>query len=86
MILATISAITTMALQRHHILMCLLALEGMILMLLAFIISVSSMELFLSLVILTMGACEASLGLACLVLMTRSFGNDMIASLTSSKC
>nr|YP_010274809.1 NADH dehydrogenase subunit 4L [Chrysopetalum debile]UJV31486.1 NADH dehydrogenase subunit 4L [Chrysopetalum debile] len=81
------SAIITAVLQRQHLLMTLLAFEGMILGLMSLYIFMSpSSDMFMSMVLLTMGACEASLGLACLVNMTRSYGNDHVSSLTLSKC
>nr|ALS46302.1 NADH dehydrogenase subunit 4L [Glycinde armigera] len=73
--------------QRHHLLMSLLAFEGVILTLvLLSITSLSSNELFITFVLLTFAACEASLGLACLISMTRSYGNDHFNSLSINKC
>nr|YP_009136892.1 NADH dehydrogenase subunit 4L [Goniada japonica]AKE32089.1 NADH dehydrogenase subunit 4L [Goniada japonica] len=83
----TMSSIILLIIQRQHLLMSLLALEGIILTLTLMIIMISSPnELFLSFVLLTMAACEASLGLACLVAMTRSYGNDHFMSLSINKC
>nr|QVX31166.1 NADH dehydrogenase subunit 4L [Drieschia cf. elegans BG-2021] len=88
--LCVVMTLTTMVIQRTHILMTLLALEAMILnlMLLALTVNSSSSfsDLFLAMIILTFGACEAALGLACLVKMTRSFGNDSISSSSLSSC
>nr|AVW86224.1 NADH dehydrogenase subunit 4L [Euthalenessa festiva] len=88
--LAPLVAILTMIIQRSHILMSLLALEAMILSLaLASILlssSVNPMEMFLALILLTFGACEASLGLACIVALARATGNDQISSSSLSKC
>nr|AVW86172.1 NADH dehydrogenase subunit 4L [Laetmonice producta] len=76
--------------QRNHMLMALLSLEAIILTFImssiSLISSLNNNEPFLILILLTFAACEASLGLACLVLMTRSFGNDMINSLSINKC
>nr|AVW86211.1 NADH dehydrogenase subunit 4L [Pisione sp. YZ-2018] len=83
-------AIVSMISQRSHILMALLSLEAMILgitySVLMFSATLNSSEMFISLIILTFGACEASLGLACLVSMARTFGNDKIASSSLSWC
>nr|ALQ78836.1 NADH dehydrogenase subunit 4L [Glycera tesselata] len=87
MFLTTLFSVITMATQRRHILMALLALESVMLTItITFIILQSSNELFISFVLLTMAACEASLGLACLVIITRSFGNDLFKSVSMNKC
>nr|ALQ78862.1 NADH dehydrogenase subunit 4L [Glycera cf. tridactyla FS20] len=80
-------AITTMITQRRHLLMALLALEAVMLTLTLIIVLLNSTnELFISFIILTLAACEASLGLACLVVVTRSLGNDLFKTLSSNKC
>nr|QVX31192.1 NADH dehydrogenase subunit 4L [Pelagomacellicephala iliffei] len=88
--LCIITSLTTMVLQRTHLLMTLLALETMILNLLALIMfnlnTSSSNNLLSIMVLLTFGACEAALGLACLVNMTRNFGNEQIASPSLYMC
>ena len=66
--------------------MALIALEGVILTLTLLIIVQTPQELFFALITLTFGACEASLGLACLVAITRSHGNDLFNTIISSKC
>ena len=82
-----ISAIITVILQRKHLLIALLAFEGIILGLIALYIFTSPpSDIFISIILLTMGACEASLGLACLVNITRSYGNDHLNSICLSKC
>ena len=82
-----ISAIITVILQRKHLLITLLAFEGIILGLMALYIFISpASDLFISIILLTMGACEASLGLACLVNITRSYGNDHLSAISLSKC
>lgn len=75
--------------QRTHLLTALLAIEASILIL-ATIIPISQIIAALPnatilVVILTLAACEARLGLALLVLMVRSYGNDLIRSLSTSK-
>nr|YP_010414440.1 NADH dehydrogenase subunit 4L [Branchipolynoe onnuriensis]URS74527.1 NADH dehydrogenase subunit 4L [Branchipolynoe onnuriensis] len=85
-----IMAITTMIIQRTHLLMTLLALEAMILNLMILIMTLSNMtsnmNLFLAMILLTFGTCEAALGLACLVKMSRTFGNDYISSSSLNSC
>nr|ACB28512.1 NADH dehydrogenase subunit 4L [Nephtys sp. 'San Juan Island' YV-2008] len=86
---AVFMALLTLSIQRQHLLMGLLALEAMILtltlMLTAFIMLDSPSELILALVVLTFGACEASLGLACLVSLSRALGNDLCKNMTMTK-
>nr|ALQ78810.1 NADH dehydrogenase subunit 4L [Glycera capitata] len=87
MFLTTLSCLVTMITQRRHLLMALLALESVMLTLALVIIMFSSTnELFMSFILLTIAACEASLGLACLVITTRSYGNDHLKSLSLNKC
>nr|ABW82633.1 NADH dehydrogenase subunit 4L [Pista cristata] len=80
----------TFSIQRKHLLMSLLSLEAMILTLT--MLTVCSLGLapqfntYLFIVLLTFGACEASLGLSLLVAMTRYFGNDYTNLLTMNKC
>nr|YP_009974936.1 NADH dehydrogenase subunit 4L [Perinereis cultrifera]QNJ33910.1 NADH dehydrogenase subunit 4L [Perinereis cultrifera] len=79
--------LTCVVLQRHHLLMVLLALEAMILSLMFMIIVLTNATWLLFIVIiLTFGACEASLGLACMTAMSRSYGNDHLYSLSLNKC
>lgn len=84
--IATLAAITTLILQRRHILMALLALEGVILTLIITAILIYPGEIYSALIILTFGACEASLGLACLVAITRVYGTDLFSTLHAQKC
>nr|YP_009747389.1 NADH dehydrogenase subunit 4L [Aphrodita australis]QII43120.1 NADH dehydrogenase subunit 4L [Aphrodita australis] len=87
---ATISSLICLVIQRQHLLMALLALETMILTLtittMMIYLTSNPMEPFMMMILLTFGACEASLGLACLISMTRSYGNDLINSLSINKC
>jgi len=51
------------------------------------IIHITNMPLStIRIILLTFGACEASLGLRIIVLMSRSYGSDMIKSLRINKC
>jgi len=67
--------------------MALLALEAMILsLILIIIILINTTWLMFVIAILTFGACEASLGLACITAISRSYGNDHINALSLNKC
>nr|YP_010944244.1 NADH dehydrogenase subunit 4L [Nectoneanthes uchiwa]YP_010944257.1 NADH dehydrogenase subunit 4L [Nectoneanthes multignatha]WLW41610.1 NADH dehydrogenase subunit 4L [Nectoneanthes uchiwa]WLW41623.1 NADH dehydrogenase subunit 4L [Nectoneanthes multignatha] len=80
-------SLTCVIMQRNHLLMALLALEAMILgLIIMIIIMTNSSWLMFIITILTFGACEASLGLACMTAMSRSYGNDHINSLNINKC
>nr|AXJ93311.1 NADH dehydrogenase subunit 4L [Nereis sp.] len=82
-----IIALICAMIQRQHLLMILLALEAMVLGIVLMIISLlNSTWLMLIIMILTFGACEASLGLACMTAMSRSYGNDHLNSMLSNKC
>ena len=85
--LIVISSLANFIKQRRHLLISLIALEGVILTLsLIFIIQRSEIELFILFVLFTFGACEARLGLACLVYIIRSFGRDDFSILNRIKC
>ena len=82
-----LTAIITAILQRKHLLIVLLAFEGIILgIITTYIYRLPSIRSFLCIVFLTIGACEARLGLACLVNISRSYGNDHLSSITIRKC
>lgn len=73
--------------QRQHLLISLLALEGIVLIfVLLIILYVDLSESYFIFILLTFGACEASLGLACLVSITRIQGNDHISLISILKC
>lgn len=40
----------------------------------------------ISIVLLTFGACEASLGLSLIVIISRFYGSDILKSLSINKC
>ena len=85
--LMVVSSLTIFIIQRQHVLMCLIALEGVILTLsLMYIVQGCEVELFILFILLTFGACEASLGLACLVCIIRSYGRDIFSILKTLKC
>nr|QHT64999.1 NADH dehydrogenase subunit 4L [Oxydromus pugettensis] len=83
---ATMMTLITVVLQRVHFLMALLALEASILTLMLLTAALYPAELFSLFIILTFGACEASLGLACLVTLTRTAGSDMFNLLHMTQC
>ena len=82
-------ALITLSIQRNHLLIALLVLEAIILTLTliiaSFTIILNASELILTLVILTFGACEARLGLACLVAISRVHGNDICKIIAITK-
>nr|BDQ43793.1 NADH dehydrogenase subunit 4L [Metaphire megascolidioides] len=90
MCLLPILAMTNMLFNQSHFLMTLLSLEGITLSLVLFVplmlMNCTASNTSMSVILLTFGACEASLGLGLMVSMSRSYGNDMLKSLTSTKC
>lgn len=76
--------------QRRYVLIRLLSLEAVILCLTLsvglFMGNSFNMDSYYCLVVLTFGACEASVALAVLVLITRSYGRDMLSALRLRKC
>lgn len=84
-------ALISFIIQRSHLLIALLCLEGIILVLVLLIPSflyLANMTniLVFALIILTMGACEARIGLRILVNISRSHGTDILNSVSSNKC
>jgi len=76
--------------QRTHLLISLLCLEGIILSLVLYVptlIYITNIALStIRIILLTFGACEASLGLRIIVFISRSYGSDILKSLTINKC
>nr|AXS66107.1 NADH dehydrogenase subunit 4L [Cucujoidea sp. 46 KM-2017] len=73
------------SLKRKHLLLMLLSLEFVVLGLYGFVVlnlSLSSLDLFFSMIFLTMSVCEGALGLSMLISMVRMHGNDYIMSLS----
>nr|YP_009244867.1 NADH dehydrogenase subunit 4L [Amynthas hupeiensis]AMO26952.1 NADH dehydrogenase subunit 4L [Amynthas hupeiensis]BDQ43715.1 NADH dehydrogenase subunit 4L [Amynthas hupeiensis]BDQ43728.1 NADH dehydrogenase subunit 4L [Amynthas hupeiensis] len=83
-------SIMNMLFNQKHFLMTLLSLEGITLSLVLFVpmmlMNCMASNTAMTVILLTFGACEASLGLSLMVSMSRSCGNDMLKSLTSAKC
>lgn len=77
--------------QRYHLLITLLCLEGIILIIVLlipsflFLTNILSIPVF-AIIILTMGACEARVGLRILVNISRSYGTDIFSSISTNKC
>jgi NADH-ubiquinone oxidoreductase chain 4L len=84
--MCSVLCIVALVIQRRHFLMGLLALEGVILGLALLRVVIYPVELYSVIIILTMGACEARLGLRVMVIISRSFGNDLFLSVNSNKC
>nr|APH08684.1 NADH dehydrogenase subunit 4L [Lilliconus sagei] len=76
-------------LQNKHLLGILLSLEAITMNLFIFIFCMASNITYsgeASLIFITLGACEASLGLSTLVSIIRAEGNDYVSSLSMYKC
>nr|YP_003734724.1 NADH dehydrogenase subunit 4L [Opisthopatus cinctipes]ADE05873.1 NADH dehydrogenase subunit 4L [Opisthopatus cinctipes] len=75
--------------KRNHLLTILLNLEFIMLNMFWMMntwLLITNKELFMSLMFLTITACEASIGLALLVSLIRSHGNDYFKSLSIILC
>nr|YP_010713622.1 NADH dehydrogenase subunit 4L [Naria miliaris]WDA98754.1 NADH dehydrogenase subunit 4L [Naria miliaris] len=82
-------ALLTLSLQYKHFLSVLLSLEAATMNLFIMLFALTNNTAFsgqASLILITLGACEASLGLAVLVAVIRSRGNDYVSSFSSQKC
>nr|QIZ12542.1 NADH dehydrogenase subunit 4L [Tonicina zschaui] len=81
-------SLVSFCLQRKHLLNSLLSLEMLTLSIFLMIMasaSNSNNESILIFLFLTFAACEASLGLAMLVILIRTHGNDYVQSLSTNK-
>nr|YP_009427788.1 NADH dehydrogenase subunit 4L [Maackia herderiana]ASU96538.1 NADH dehydrogenase subunit 4L [Maackia herderiana] len=88
-VLGFFMALTAISLQYKHLLSILLSLEAatMNLFIMMFLMTNNiSYSGETSLILITLGACEASLGLSVLVSMIRAQGNDYVTSFMSQKC
>uniref|UniRef100_A0AB38ZFZ0 NADH-ubiquinone oxidoreductase chain 4L n=1 Tax=Lumbriclymenella robusta TaxID=3138170 RepID=A0AB38ZFZ0_9ANNE len=83
-------SLLTLMHQRKSLLMSLLSLEAMILTLVLYcgltVATSYQVEPHTCLIMLILGACEASLGLALLVSLMRMHGKEMIEVTIASKC
>nr|YP_010577072.1 NADH dehydrogenase subunit 4L [Tristichotrochus unicus]UZN92190.1 NADH dehydrogenase subunit 4L [Tristichotrochus unicus] len=87
--MGVVISVVTLCLQYKHLLSALLSLEALTLSLFVLLIGVSggfNFEGQMCLILITMGACEASLGLAILVSLIRTHGNDYVHSFNFHKC
>jgi len=88
-ILGFIRALLALALQYKHLLRVLLSLEAATINIFILLFSLSNNRSFrgeMSLILITLGACEARLGLAILVSIIRTQGNDYVSSFSIHKC
>lgn len=79
----------TLSLQYKHLLRILLRLEAITISLFIIIFSISNNVILrgqASLILITIGACEARLGLAILVAIIRREGNDYVSSFSTYNC
>lgn len=82
-------SVLTLCLQYKHLLSALLRLEAITLSLFVLLVRCCSrlrIEGEICLILITMGACEARLGLAILVSLIRTHGNDYVSSFSAHKC
>nr|YP_009503285.1 NADH dehydrogenase subunit 4L [Bathytoma punicea]AXA45201.1 NADH dehydrogenase subunit 4L [Bathytoma punicea] len=82
-------ALLALSLQHKHLLSILLSLEAITMNLFIFMFCLSTnitLSGETSLILITLGACEASLGLAILVAIIRAEGNDYVSSFSMHKC
>ncbi len=82
-------SLVTLSVQRKHLLRCLLRLEVITLTLFVFILRErfsQNFENFVVLIFIALAACEARLGLAILVSLIRTHGNDYVYSYGLQKC
>nr|YP_010535346.1 NADH dehydrogenase subunit 4L [Morimospasma tuberculatum]UYB77597.1 NADH dehydrogenase subunit 4L [Morimospasma tuberculatum]WEY30155.1 NADH dehydrogenase subunit 4L [Morimospasma sp.] len=85
-IFLSIVGMIVFSLKREHLLIMLLSLEFIMISLylnLLIYLAQLNYEFFFSMIFLSMSVCEGALGLAILVLMIRTQGNDYILSFSS---
>uniref|UniRef100_UPI0030E32962 NADH dehydrogenase subunit 4L n=1 Tax=Assiminea estuarina TaxID=2904674 RepID=UPI0030E32962 len=82
-------ALVTLSLQYKHLLNILLSLEAVTMSLFILLFTLMNNISYsgeMALILITLGACEASLGLSILVSVIRMRGNDYVSSFSSQKC
>nr|QFG38888.1 NADH dehydrogenase subunit 4L [Pararetifusus carinatus] len=87
--LGVFMALLTLSLQYKHLLSVLLSLEAITMNLFIMLFTFSANVTFsgeTSLILITLGACEASLGLAILVAIIQTEGNDYVYTFSLHKC
>ena len=90
-IIAFMLALTGVLIYRSHLISTLLCLEGIILSLFIFIAAViTHFHIFsisiIPLILLVFSACEAGVGLALLVTISNTYGNDQVQNLNLLQC
>nr|YP_010303566.1 NADH dehydrogenase subunit 4L [Quasilineus sinicus]QXO02038.1 NADH dehydrogenase subunit 4L [Quasilineus sinicus] len=88
-IMIVLSAYVSLFLERGHLLMVLLMLEAGMVGLFFFLVlggGLYGYGSYLCLVLISFGACEAAVGLALLVSIIRSHGNDFVSVLSVYEC
>lgn len=89
-IIAFALTIFALSLKFSHFLLSLFCLESITLCVVLFIaLSTTTSAIIFpqrSILLLTFGACEASLGLSIIVIMSRTYGTDIINSISLNKC
>merc|ERR1712154_498432 len=87
--LGFIIALIALSFQYKHLLRVLLSLEAATINIFIMLFSFSNNISFngeISLILITLGACEARLGLSILVFIIRAQGNDYVSRLSCQKC
>nr|YP_010472665.1 NADH dehydrogenase subunit 4L [Littoraria ardouiniana]UVH65788.1 NADH dehydrogenase subunit 4L [Littoraria ardouiniana] len=87
--LGFIMALIALSLQYKHLLSVLLSLEAATMNVFIMMFTFANNISFngeMALILITLGACEASLGLSILVSMIRAQGNDYVSSFSCQKC
>lgn len=88
-IMLILSGYVGLFIERGHLLIVLLLLERVTLGLFGFLLFSLENNMrgaYLCLVLVSFGACEASIGLSLLVSLIRRHGNDFVSSLTVYEC
>nr|YP_010518001.1 NADH dehydrogenase subunit 4L [Cocculina enigmadonta]UXN84353.1 NADH dehydrogenase subunit 4L [Cocculina enigmadonta] len=88
-VFGSLFSVLSLSMQSKHLLSSLLSLEALMMSLFVLLLSCCfflNSESHLVLMFITLGGCEASLGLAILVSLIRTHGNDYVYSFNSHKC
>nr|QBM08233.1 NADH dehydrogenase subunit 4l [Magicicada septendecim] len=84
-----VSGITSLCLNRKHVMMSLLSLELMILSLFCMFsvfLSIELNDMYMLMILLTFSVCEGVVGLSSLINLIRSHGNDQLLSMSLKTC
>ena len=87
--LGFVIALIALSFQYKHLLSVLLSLEAATINVFIMLFSLSNNVSFngeMALILITLGACEASLGLSILVFIIRAQGNDYVSRFRCQKC